>query len=155
MGLDTVVKVGEGVTFEDGDDSGRILVSARDTDGRYSLMEYRVAARQAADPEAPPDYGAHRHHDIEETFLVRRGRLRFLLEQDEFDLEDGDFVRVLPGQRHGFANLSGGTVDMLVTFHPGGFEQLFVTHRTDQDPPPSPTGFLEDATRLFASEFES
>ena len=154
MGQDTVVKAGDGVAFEDGDDSGRILVSARDTNGRYSLMEYQVAARTTANTDALPNFGAHRHNDIEETFLVQRGRLRFLLGQDEFDLQAGDVVRVPPGQRHGFANLSGEAVELLVSFHPGGFEQLFVTHRTDQDPPPSPNGFLDDATRLFASEFE-
>ncbi len=154
MGRETVVKAGDGVAFEDGDDSGRILISARETDGRYSLMEYRVAARPTGVGQDLPNFGAHRHNDIEETFLVRRGRLRFLLGQDVFDLQAGDFVRVPPGLRHGYANLSGENVELLVGFHPGGFEELFVIHRTDQNPPPSPTGFLEDATLLFASEFE-
>jgi hypothetical protein len=36
---------------------------------------------------------------------------------------------------------------------PGGFEELFVRHRTDQSPAPSPTGFMEDAMRAFASSF--
>jgi hypothetical protein len=42
----------------------------------------------------------------------------------------------------------------LVSFHPGGFEALFLKHRTDQETPPSPTGFTDDATAFFASEFE-
>jgi mannose-6-phosphate isomerase-like protein (cupin superfamily) len=141
-----------GVAFEDGEDRGRILVSGRDTGGRYSLMEYVVAPRA---PAAEPSYGPHRHRHIEETFFVRSGRLTFLLGEEVIDLGPGDFVRVAPGVRHGFANLSGARAELLVSFVPGGFEELFVRHRTDQQPPPRPEGFVEDATREFASEFEA
>jgi hypothetical protein len=37
---------------------------------------------------------------------------------------------------------------------PGGFEELFVQYRTDQ-PAPSGDGFVADAHRLFATEFET
>lgn len=141
-----------GMSFEDGPDRGRVLVFGRQTGGRYSLMEYTVAPRA---PTETLDFGPHRHLEIEETFIVRRGRLRFLLGEDVFDLGPGDFVRAPPGVRHGFANVSGEAVELLVGFHPGGFETLFVTHRTDQDPPPSPTGFVDEARRRFASEFET
>ena len=149
---DFVVHAAGGASFEDGADRGRVLVFGHQTGGRYSLMEYMVAPR---DPTPAPDFGAHRHMTIEETFLVRRGRLSFLLGEDVFDLGPGDFVRAPPGVRHGFANLSGEPVELLVSFHPGGFETLFVAHRTDQEPPPSPTGFIDDARRDFASEFET
>jgi|SRR5471030_589129 quercetin dioxygenase-like cupin family protein len=149
-----VITASDGATFEDGADRGRILVFGRQTGGRYSLMEYVVAPRPAPQAGAAIDFGPHRHRDIEETFLVRSGRLRFLLGDKVFDLNCGDFVRAPPGVRHGFANLSGEAVELLVSFHPGGFEELFVTHRSDQHPPPSPTGFMDDARRLFASEFE-
>lgn len=43
---------------------------------------------------------------------------------------------------------------MLVSFHPGGFEELFLRHRSDQHPAPRPLGFVEDAVRMFGSEFE-
>ena len=58
------------------------------------------------------------------------------------------------GTRHGYRNVSGAPVEMVVTFVPGGFEELFVTYRTDTDVPASGPGFVEDATRLFASSFE-
>jgi mannose-6-phosphate isomerase-like protein (cupin superfamily) len=148
---DQVIRIGDGAHFEDGPDRGRVLVFGRQTGGRYSLMEYVVGPRP---PTASPDFGPHRHLEIEETFLVRRGQLRFLLGEEVFDLGPGDFVRVPPGVRHGFANTSGEAVELMVGFHPGGFETLFITHRTDQDPPPSPTGFQDDARRSFASEFE-
>ena len=153
MQTDRYVSIRGGVAFEDGDDKGRILVFGRDTADRYSLMEYVVAPR-AARSEGEAAYGPHRHRDIEETFLVRSGRLQFLLDETTLELGPGDFVRVPPGVRHGFANLSGEQVELLVSFHPGGFEELFVRHRSDQEPPPSPLGFVEDAVRLFNSEFE-
>jgi mannose-6-phosphate isomerase-like protein (cupin superfamily) len=148
---DTVITTDGGVAFEDGADRGRILVFGHQTGGRYSLMEYVVAVRPT---DAPVEFGPHLHRDIEETFLVRRGSLRFLLGEAVFDLGPGDFVRAPPGVRHGFANVSGAEVELLVSFHPGGFEQLFVDHRTDQHPSPPSDGFMEDARRLFGSEFE-
>lgn len=146
------VSTKDGVTFKDGDNHGRVMMFGRDTNGRYSLLEYVVAGPPP--PEGEPAYGAHRHHDTEETFLVRSGRLRFLLGEELIELGPGDFVRVPPGTRHGFANLSGAPVDLLVSFHPGGFEELFVRHRSDQEPPPTPLGFVEDAVRQFNSSFE-
>ena len=151
----SVVTTDGGAAFADGDNRGRILVFGRDTGARYSLMEYVVAPLPAANLDAPPDFGPHRHLEIEETFLVRRGSLRFLLGDDVFDLSPGDFVRAPPGVRHGFANVSGEDVELLVSFHPGGFEELFITHRSDQPSPPPATGFMDDARRLFASEFET
>ncbi|HEY2706702.1 MAG TPA: cupin domain-containing protein [Caulobacteraceae bacterium] len=147
-----VIRSAEGFPFEDGPDRGRVLVFGHQTGGRYSLMEFIVAPKPAAD-RADVELGPHRHREIEETFLVRTGTLRFLLGDETFDLCAGDFVRVAPGMRHGFANLSDAPVDLLVSFHPGGFEELFIKHRSDQQSPPTPDGFIQDATAQFASEF--
>ena len=150
----TTVRTGDGVAFEDGADRGRVLVFGHQTQGRYSLMEYSLAARSDPGAVTPEDFGAHRHREIEETFFVREGALRFLLGEAVIELAAGDFVRVPPGVRHGYVNVSGAPVELLVSFYPGGFEELFIKHRTDQHPPPSPTGFLNEAVSLFASEFE-
>lgn len=148
------VSINDGTVFQDGGDHGRILVFGRDTGGRYSLMEYVVAAQAETAPDGRARFAPHRHNDIEETFLVRAGRLQFLLDDEVIELGPGDFVRVPPATRHGYANLSGGPVELLVSFYPGGFEELFVQHRSDQNPPPAPLGFVEDAVRFFSSEFE-
>ena len=66
----------------------------------------------------------------------------------------GDFARVPAGTRHGYRNVSGAPVEMVVTFVPGGFEALFLEYRTDTHVPSSGPGFVEDARRLFASSFE-
>ena len=109
--MSEVVRSDEGVAFEDGPDRGRVLVFGHETGGRYSLMEFTVTPRPAG---VPSDFGPHRHREIEETFLIRSGRLRFLLSDRQFDLGPGDFVRAPPGVRLGFAILSGGVVEMLV-----------------------------------------
>ena len=155
MTTSCLVRADEGISFEDGDDRGRILVFGRDTGGQYGLMEYRVVSRAVAATTGVEAYSPHRHNTIEETFLVRRGRLRFLLGTEVIELVEGDFVRVPPGARHGYANVSGQDVDLLVCFHPGGFEELFLRYRSDQHPTPAPDGFVAEATANFASEFEA
>jgi quercetin dioxygenase-like cupin family protein len=149
------VRDGGGVAFEDGADRGRILVFGRETGGRYGLMGYLVAAREESAGRRAPQFNPHRHATIEETFLVQSGSLLFLLGEDVIELAAGDFVRAPAGIRHGYANISGRDVRLLVSFHPGGFEELFLKYRSDQHPAPAPNGFIEDATRLFASEFEA
>lgn len=143
-----IVTTRDGLAFEDGPDRGRIIVSGGDTGGAYSLMEWTVA------PGDQPGFGAHRHGTCEETFLIRSGRLEFLLGETVTTLGPGDFVRALPGVRHGYRNSSGEPVEMLVGFAPAGMEMLFVKYRTDGAGPEPGEGFIADATRLFGSEFE-
>src|SRR5215218_7812173 len=133
----------DGVSFTDGPDHGRVLVFGRETGGAYGLMEFCVAPGATA---ASP-FGAHLHREMEETFLVRSGRLEFLLGDEVLSLGPRDFVRAPPGLRHGYRNVSGVPVELLVSFHPGGFEELFVRHQEGD-------GFLDEATRLHASVFE-
>jgi quercetin dioxygenase-like cupin family protein len=150
--MKTVVSKSGGVSFEDGEDRARIIVSGADTHGAYSLLEWRVApGRRLADDETR-EYGPHRHRECEETFLIKSGTLEFLLEDSVIKLNEGDFVRVPRGARHGYQNTSGAPVDMLVMFVPAGLEHLFVKYRTDQPEQPEP-GFIEEATRHHASEF--
>ena len=155
MTAELTIRADGGVAFQDGPDHGRVLVFGRDTVGAYSLMEYTVAPRGPPAPGDILDLGAHRHRAIEETFLIRRGALRFMLDDAVFDLGPGDLVRVPAGARHGYANISESDVEMLVSFHPGGFEELFIRHRSDQVPPPDPEGFVAEARLRFASEFET
>ncbi len=143
-----------GVRFEDGADRVRILVFGKQTAGVYSLMEWLVSPRSDALAEGPPGYGPHVHRASEETFLVRGGSLEFLLRDEVRTLHPGDFVRVPPGVRHGYANVSGAEVDLLVGFMPGGMEELFLKYRTDTESPLDQAGFLIEAGQLFASEFE-
>jgi quercetin dioxygenase-like cupin family protein len=138
--------------FADGADRARILVSGESTDGAWSLIEWVIAP---VDTAGAPNYGPHRHRQCEETFIVHAGQLDFLLGQTVFHLEAGDAIHVPAGARHGYANVSGASVELLVSFHPAGLETLFEAYRTDREVSPPGAGFIADATRLFASEYEN
>ncbi len=137
-----------GEEFQDGPDSGRVLISGETTDHAYSLMELVIAPRPA-----DVGFGPHVHDDIDEVFVVRSGTLEFLLEADVTSLRAGDVVRVPPGTRHGYRNVSADPVELLVWFTPGGLEHLFVKYRTDQ-PNVNVDGFVAEATSRFNSRFE-
>jgi mannose-6-phosphate isomerase-like protein (cupin superfamily) len=148
-----IVRAGDGeAAFEDGPDHGRVLVFGRDTGGAYGLMELTVAPTQPG--EGLQTYGAHLHAGCEETFLVRSGSLDFLLGDRVITLGPGDFVRAPPGVRHGYANVSDAPAELLVSFHPGGFEELFLKYRSDAAEPAGGEGFKTDAQRLFGSLFD-
>ncbi len=137
-----------GLPFEDGPDHGRVLISGEATGNAYSLMEFTVAPSGEN-----AGYGPHQHGEIDEVFVVRRGSIEFLVDEEVATLTTGDVVRVPAGTRHGYRNTSDEAVELLVWFSPGGFEQLFVTYRTDQ-PSVDANGFLDEATSRFNSTFE-
>jgi quercetin dioxygenase-like cupin family protein len=115
-------------------------------------MEWVLA--RCVTPADGPDYGPHVHQEYEETFLVLEGSLEFLLEDTVHVLGTGDFVRVPQNTRHGFANRSSGETRLLVHFLPGGMEELFLKHRTDQAEPPSMQSFLQEAAARYGSHYE-
>lgn len=149
--MNTVVKPTEGIAFEAGEDKARIIVSAKDTDGRYSLLEWTVAPSEQA-TRSVREYFPHLHRGCEETFLIQSGNLEFLIGDRVVTLHPGDFVRVPRRVRHGYQNVSAEPVEMLVTFTPGGLEELFLKYRSDQHKIEGP-GFVSDASRYHASEF--
>ena len=155
MDCGNLTKAREELQFEDGNDRGRIIVSGDEADGRYSLMEWTIGATPAHPADAPLEYFPHQHGSIEETFYIQSGELEFLMGEEIVTLKPGDHIRVPPGMRHGYANRGGDEVRMLVTFIPGGFEQLFVKYRTDQPGPVDDMAFMADAEANFDSTFET
>ena len=150
--MNEVVRKSEGLHLAIGGDRARLIVSGEDTGGRYSLIEWVVAPEPELPGPGRPDFGAHLHRQCEETFLIVSGSLEFLVGDVVAVLGENDFVRVQAGVPHGYRNTSGEAVRMLVSFVPGGLEELFVKYRTDQDDIPE-EGFIAEATRRFASEF--
>tara|TARA_R110002110_G_scaffold10551_4_gene51955 strand:- start:175 stop:654 length:480 start_codon:yes stop_codon:yes gene_type:complete len=149
--MNQVVPLAGGERFLAGEDEARLIVSGNDTDGRYSLLEWTVAAVNESET-SPRDYGPHLHRRYEETFHIQEGSLEFLIGEHVVTLNTGDFVRVPPGTKHGYLNVSGAPVKMLVMFSPGGMEELFLKYRTDQEEIKG-AGFVSDATRYHGSEF--
>ena len=150
--MNEVVRKSGGVHFEIGRDRARLVVSGEETSRQYSLTEWTVAPESELPHEDRADFGAHLHRECEETFLITSGSLEFLIGDVVAVLGENDFVRVRAGVPHGYRNTSGAPVRMLVSFVPGGLEELFVKYRTDQDDIPG-EGFVAEATRRFASEF--
>ena len=143
-----IVKKDEGRRFEFGNDSVVIMVSGKDTEDQYSLMNWTMARDGLARP--------HTHNKYEETFYVLRGTLEFLLHEDKIELSEGDFVRVPAGVRHGYVNRSGGPTETLVGFIPGGMEEFFYKYRTDEGAPRplSRERFLAEAKAEHDTEYE-
>lgn len=138
--------------FKDGRDRVRVLVFGKATNFNYSVMEWIVGVQPQ--PANEPNYGPHCHRDYEETFLVLEGSLEFLLEEKVHVLKSRDFVRVPRNTRHGFANRSSEEVRLLVNFLPGGMEELFLKHRTDQPDPPTLQEYLREAAESHATQYE-
>ena len=140
-----VVKAGAGNSFPFGEDLVTIKVSASDTNGTHSLMEWVVAE------DVQPI--AHFHEDYEETFYLLSGSLEFTLDQETFTASTGDFVRVPAGTRHAFANCSNEKVKMLVGFTPGGMEHFFEKYQNTGDDFDL-EGYLSEAKSLHKTVYE-
>ena len=134
-----------GTSFRSDDDFVRVLASGPETGGVFSLLEWTAAVSNSRGRNR--DYGVHRHNGIEETFYILEGSLEFILGDQILALREGDFIRVPAGTKHGYENVSGSPVKMLVSFLPGGFEQLFLKHMNDNE------GFVHEATTNYDSEF--
>lgn len=90
---------------------------------------------------------AHAHEEYEETFYVPDGESEFVLGSDSVKVRAGDFIWVPPIVRLGYRNNSEQPAAMLVTFAPGGMEELFLKYRTDVDNEIDLQSYLEEAAR--------
>ncbi len=59
-------------------------------------------------------YGGFSEHDGEEIAYVLKGDLLILFEHEQFDITEGDTVRILPARKHMFKNM--GPIDAEVLF---------------------------------------
>jgi mannose-6-phosphate isomerase-like protein (cupin superfamily) len=138
-------RANEGLAFTFVTDSVTTKVSARDTNGEYSLMTWIVAPETGAPP--------HIHRAYDETFYVVNGELEFTVGAESLAIAKGDFVRVPKGTRHAFRNNGKAPVEMLIGLIPGGMEELFYKYRTngrDFDL----AGFIAEAKQLHSTEYE-
>ncbi len=96
----------------------RIVVSGKETDDKFAVIEMVV----------PPGGGPppHSHPDIQETFYVLEGQIDFKTERGKSVLTQGDFVNIpFGGAIHCFKNNSQSPVRLLCTVMPAGLEKLF------------------------------
>ncbi|WP_426031991.1 cupin domain-containing protein [Cypionkella sp. TWP1-2-1b2] len=94
-----------------------IHVPSAQIGGRFAVVE-TIAEPGAA---APP----HIHRSADEYFFVQQGEMHFVCDGVEFDAAAGTSVLIPRGVAHTWVNLTDKPVRTLVTFTPGGIEQMF------------------------------
>lgn len=62
-------------------------------------------------------YIAMHDHEFSELVLVASGRLKHIHSEETVQLRQGDFFVIHPGERHGYAELTSGTVVFNVLYH--------------------------------------
>ena len=96
----------------------RIIISGKQTDGEYAVIEMSVP------PGAGPN--PHSHADFTETFFVLEGEVSFKSELGSYVAKKGSFVNIPKGGIvHGFKNLSNEPAKLLCTVTPAGLDDLF------------------------------
>lgn len=85
--------------------------------GQFAVMESVVAPGAGAPP--------HVHRGVDEYFFIQEGQMHFMCDGLEFDAKAGTSVVIPRGTAHSWANLSDKPTRSLVTFTPGGVEQMF------------------------------
>ena len=96
----------------------RIVVSGKDTNGEFAVMDMIV----------PPECGPapHAHSDIRETFFVTEGELLFKTQEGHVTVKAGGFVDIPKGGAvHCFKNVSEKNARVICTVAPAGLEEFF------------------------------
>ncbi|MBF4467691.1 cupin domain-containing protein [Flavobacterium sp. LC2016-12] len=96
----------------------RVIISGKQTNGEYAVIEMSVP------PGAGPN--PHSHADFTETFFVLEGEVSFKSELGSYVAKKGSFVNIPKGGIvHGFKNLSNEPAKLLCTVAPAGLDDLF------------------------------
>jgi quercetin dioxygenase-like cupin family protein len=113
-------------------DTYTILVSGRDTAGRYCLIDMHI----------PPGGGPPPHrHDFEEMFSVLEGEIEATFRGQKTVVRAGETINIPANAPHQFHNNSGQPARLLCLCSPAGQEEFFqevgvpVATRTTAPPP--------------------
>jgi quercetin dioxygenase-like cupin family protein len=94
-----------------------ILLTGKDTAGRYCLIDMRV----------PPGGGPPPHrHDFEETFIVLEGEVEFTFRGQKSVVLAGAAVHIPANAPHLFRNTSDRPARLLCLCSPAGVEEFFL-----------------------------
>ena len=128
-------------------DTYTILVSGKDTQGRYCLIDMLVP-----DGNGPPPH----RHDFEEMFTLLDGELEFTFRGKTQTVKAPATVNIPANAPHQFKNKSGGTVHMLCMCAPAGQDEFFMAvglpMQSRDAPPPQPSREEQAAKGKLAEE---
>ncbi|MFI5782261.1 cupin domain-containing protein [Nocardia sp. NPDC051570] len=120
-----------------------ILLSGKQTDGRYCLIDMHV----------PPGGGPPPHrHDFEEMFTLLEGQLRFTFRGEEVDVKAGETVNIPANAPHFFRNVSDQPARMLCMCTPAGQEEYFLQVAVPIESPTAPPPQLSEAEQAASRE---
>ncbi len=123
-------------------DTYTILLSGKDTDGRYCLIDMHVPSGGGPPP--------HRH-DFEESFTVLEGEIEATFRGKKSVVRAGETVSIPANSPHSFTNASPQPARLLCICAPAGMEEFFqevgMPVATRTTPPPQP----DSATQAAAS----
>jgi mannose-6-phosphate isomerase-like protein (cupin superfamily) len=105
------IRTGTGEIFTIGPITVRVLEDGSHTDNRVGAVEIIV-------PPVTDQTPLHLHRMHDETFLVRKGAIRFNTGDKNFDAQAGDYVVIPVGVAHTFSNPFGDTAVFFNTFSP-------------------------------------
>ena len=97
-------------------DSYTVLVSGKQTEGRYCLIDMLVP-----DGSGPPPH----RHDFEEMFTLLEGEVEFTFRGQMMNVPQGATINISANAPHQFRNVSGRTLHMLCMCTPAGQEEFF------------------------------
>jgi quercetin dioxygenase-like cupin family protein len=99
-------------------DTYRIVISGKQTEGAYAVIDMLVP------PGGGP--GPHAHANIQEMFYMVEGEVDFKTEAGKYTARQGAFVNIPKGgEVHCFKNNSNKTAHMLCTVIPAGLDAFF------------------------------
>jgi quercetin dioxygenase-like cupin family protein len=109
---------GEGRQLVLGTSTVTLKAVTDDTEGRFSVMEHRLAAHG---PHPPP----HVHDQLDHAIYVLEGTVVFTVEQRQLSAPAGSFILIPHGITHTFANPSDAAARFVEVDAPAGFERYF------------------------------
>lgn len=128
--------------------SARTVLPSSATEGRFSVVEHRLRARELAAP-------MHRHTREDEFSIVTDGEVGFVLGDDVVTAGPGAFVRKPRDQWHTFFNAGDTEARLLEVISPAGFEEYFLELAAffPADGPPDLNG-VQGATDRYGLEMD-
>jgi quercetin dioxygenase-like cupin family protein len=114
-------------------DTYTVLLSAKDTAGKYCLIDMHI----------PPNGGPPPHrHDFEETFTVLDGEIEATFRGVKSSIKAGETIHIPANAPHQFRNAANQPARLLCICAPAGQEEFFaqigVPVETRTTPPPKP-----------------
>ncbi len=98
-------------------DTYTILLTGKDTDGRYCLIDMHI----------PPGGGPPRHrHDFEESFTILEGEIEVIFRGAKSIAQAGETVNIPANAPHQFQNKSEQAARLLCICSPSGQEDFFM-----------------------------